>query len=142
MYTICRYLDASKISRLLLVEPNPGMHEGLKKNALAAGFKEGQFEIVPCGAEEKAKVEELTGLGHESVDSVVSLLALCGIPESRSVDRIYLLPLHIAELIPICRKVIAALYDYLKPGGTFYFFEHVASKHPRARQTQGKSFPM
>lgn len=59
------------------------MHEGLRKNALAAGFKEGQFQIVPCGAEEKAKVEQFTGLGHESVDSVVSLLALCGIPESK-----------------------------------------------------------
>lgn len=79
----CRYLDPSKITRLLLVEPNPGMHAGLRKNALAAGFKEGQFEIVACGAEEKAKVEQLTGLGNESVDSVVSLLALCGIPESR-----------------------------------------------------------
>jgi hypothetical protein len=59
------------------------MHEGLRKNAVAAGFKEGQFQIVPCGAEEKLSVEQLTGLGHESVDSVVSLLALCGIPDSR-----------------------------------------------------------
>ena len=84
----CRYLDASKITKLLLVEPNPGMHDGLRKNALAAGFKEGQFQIVPCGAEEKAKVEQLTGLGHESVDSVVSLLALCGIPDSKSVPTI------------------------------------------------------
>ncbi|KAK9895606.1 S-adenosyl-L-methionine-dependent methyltransferase [Cystobasidium minutum MCA 4210] len=117
-----KYLDASKISRLLLVEPNPGMHEGLRKNALAAGFKEGQFQIVPCGAEEKAKVEQFTGLGHESVDSVVSLLALCGIPESK--------------------RVIAALYDYLKPGGTFYFFEHVASKHAGARSLQDRLNPL
>lgn len=31
------------------------------------------------------------------------------------------------------------MYDYLKPGGTFYFFEHVASKHNGARSTQGEA---
>lgn len=80
---IVRYLDASKITRLILVEPNPGMHTGLRRNALRAGFKEGQFEIVACGAEEREAVEKATGLGIESVDCVVSVLALCGIPDSR-----------------------------------------------------------
>lgn len=78
-----RYFDASKITRLILVEPNPGMHEGLRASARKAGFAKDQFEIVPCGAEERARVEELTGLGKGSVDCVVSVLALCGIPDSR-----------------------------------------------------------
>lgn len=122
------------------------MHEGLRKNALAAGFKEGQFQIVPCGAEEKAKVEQLTGLGHESVDSVVSLLALCGIPESKYVIALMFTIMRNvlwwteSDYLPLFRKVIAALYDYLKPGGTFYFFEHVASKHNAARSTQGETY--
>lgn len=59
------------------------MHEGLRASARKAGFAKDQFEIVPCGAEERARVEELTGLGKGSVDCVVSVLALCGIPDSR-----------------------------------------------------------
>lgn len=78
-----KYFDSSKISRLYLIEPNPGMHTGLRENAKKAGFKEGQFEIVGCGAEEHEKVRQMTGLGKESVDNVVSVLALCGIPDSR-----------------------------------------------------------
>jgi len=117
-----KYYDPSKISRILLVEPNPGMHANLRKNALKAGFREGQFEIVACGAEDRAKVEQLTGLGKGSVDSVTSVLALCGIPQSKT--------------------VIAALYEYLKPGGTFYFFEHVASKEVAVKKRQDQLTPL
>lgn len=94
------------------------MHPNLRKNALAAGFREDQFQIVQSGAEDRAKVEKLTGLGKESVDSVTSVLALCGIPGSKA--------------------VIAALYEYLKPGGTFYYFEHVASKEAEVKKRQGE----
>ena len=80
-----KYFNASKIAKLYLIEPNPGMHQGLRENARKAGFGDGQFEIVGCGAEEHEKVRQLTGLGKESVDNVVSVLALCGIPDSRYV---------------------------------------------------------
>jgi len=116
-----KYFDASKVTKLYLIEPNPGMHQGLRENARKAGFRDGQLEIVGCGAEEHEKVRQLTGLGKESVDNVVSVLALCGIPDSR--------------------KVIAALYEYLKPGSKFYFFEHVASHHAPARRTQDMLTP-
>lgn len=117
-----RYLSPKKIKHLYLVEPNPGMHANLRLNAIKAGFAEDQFTIIATGAENAAEVQRLTGLGKESVDTVTSLLALCGIPQPRT--------------------VIAALYDYLKPGGKFYFFEHVASKHTPARRTQDRINPL
>jgi SAM-dependent methyltransferase len=136
-----RYLSPKKIKHLYLVEPNPGMHANLRLNAIKAGFAGDQFTIIATGAENAAEVQRLTGLGKESVDTVTSLLALCGIPQPRWIphtDR----PLsrrlaHDFRLSHSRRTVIAALYDYLKPGGKFYFFEHVASKHTPARRTQG-----
>ena len=137
-----RYLSPKKIKHLYLVEPNPGMHTNLRLNALKAGFAEDQFTIIATGAENAAEVQRLTGLGKESVDTVTSLLALCGIPQPRWVASHR--PLVCQELAHgargfayIYRTVIAALYEYLKPGGRFYFFEHVASKHTPARRTQG-----
>ena len=59
------------------------MHKGLRQNALKAGFSESQFQIVGCGAEQARQIEDATGLGMDSVDCVVSVLALCGIPDSK-----------------------------------------------------------
>lgn len=59
------------------------MHPSIHRNALKAGFRPDQIEIVPYGAEEFDKVQAATGLSSESVDCVTSMLALCTIPNPR-----------------------------------------------------------
>lgn len=54
----------------------------LEANLAKYGFTKDKYQIVQCGAQEKDKIEQLTGLTHNSVDCVTSILALCGIPDS------------------------------------------------------------
>ncbi|KAK4224735.1 S-adenosyl-L-methionine-dependent methyltransferase [Podospora fimiseda] len=97
--TLSRF--SSNITKILGVEPNTGIHpllrSQIKKNNL-----EDKYTIVPCGVEDLAssgKVEK------ESVDSIMTVLCLCSIPEPQ--------------------KNIKELYTYLKPGGRWYVYEHV-----------------
>ena len=83
--------------RWIGLEPNPHMHKFLREEASAHGL---QAEIQTASA-------EATGLSAESADAVISTLVLCSVDD---VD---------AVLAEICR--------ILKPGGRFYFIEHVAA---------------
>ncbi|KAB5554397.1 hypothetical protein GE09DRAFT_1120795 [Coniochaeta sp. 2T2.1] len=77
------------------------MHPQLQESIAKAGL-EGTYEIVPVG------IESLASSGRvekESVDSIVTLLCLCSIPDPE--------------------YNIKELYSYLKPGGRWYVFEHV-----------------
>lgn len=56
------------------------MFPGLRKNLKRAGFKEGQYVICECGAEEEEKVLAIAGIKKGDVDTVVSVFALCSIP--------------------------------------------------------------
>ncbi|GAA97364.1 uncharacterized protein L969DRAFT_17274 [Mixia osmundae IAM 14324] len=103
-----KYLSHDKITRLVLIEFNSTMYPALTRSAIDAGF-EGKFEILGFGAEDAHRIKKTTGLTPGSVDTVISVLALCGIPQSQ--------------------EVIDSLYEYLKPGGQFLFFEHCASPH-------------
>ncbi len=79
------------------VEPNPHMHRYVKEKAAALGR---QVELV-TGSAQRLEV------GSESVDALVSTLVLCSVPD---------LDATLTEI----RRV-------LKPGGRFYFIEHVAA---------------
>jgi SAM-dependent methyltransferase len=92
------------IAKVYGVEPNAQSHSGLRQRANAAGL-ESVYEILPVGIESIAKE---TGVQKGSVDAIVSLLCLCSIPEPE--------------------KNIKELYSYLKPGGRWYLYEHVAIK--------------
>lgn len=92
------------ITKVYGVEPNAQSHSGLRKRANAAGL-EGVYEILSVGIEDIAKE---TVVEKGSVDAIVSLLCLCSIPEPE--------------------KNIKELHSYLKPGGRWYLYEHVAIK--------------
>lgn len=100
----------SKVTRLILVEPNASMHPSLRENANAAGFTEsdGSLLLLGCGG---AAADEtplaLAGVGSDSVDTIVSIHVLCGIP-------------HHDQAIEMYRRM-------LHPGGLFLFYEHVRS---------------
>jgi len=84
-------------TRWIGIEPNPYMHERLRQNAAAAGITANVQE----GSADALPVED------GSVDCVISTLVLCSVPDVA------------ATLGEIARV--------LKPGGTFYFIEHVAA---------------
>lgn len=84
-------------TKVIAVEPNPYMHRTLSREAGKAGI---ELSLRSRGA-------EATGLAAESIDAVVSTLVLCTVPD---------LEASIREI----RRV-------LRPGGQFYFLEHVAA---------------
>ena len=89
------------VTRVYGVEPNPGVHHLLREQISAAELQD-VYEVVPVG------IEDLASSGRvapKSVDCIVSVLCLCSIPEPR--------------------KNIVELYEYLKPGGRWYVYEHV-----------------
>lgn len=105
-----KYYVRSQVERLILVEPNTAMHPRLRAKANASGYFEsdGSLLLLGCGAaasDEKALA--LAGVGSESVDCVMAIHVLCGIPGP-------------AQAVELYRRL-------LKPGGLFAFFEHVRS---------------
>jgi len=95
-----------RIRHVFGVEPNVGVHRELRARVAAAGL-EGMYEVVPVGIEDLGSSGYV---GKGSVDCVVCIRCLCGIPEPE--------------------RNIRELYQYLKPGGRMYIFEHVtASSH-------------
>jgi SAM-dependent methyltransferase len=90
-----RYLPAG--ARLIAIEPNRYMHEGLRAAAARHGV---EVDLRDCGAEH-------TGLPDHSVDTVISSLVLCSVADPAA--------------------VIAEVRRVLRPGGTFRFVEHVVA---------------
>lgn len=88
------------------------MHERIKKLAGSAGFTEvdGSLLILPYGAEQTSLL--ISALGQPgSVDTLVSVLTLCSVPDP----------------INTIRTLVERL---LKPGGQLLFIEHVRSPRP------------
>lgn len=75
----CKYLDTTRVTRYIALEPNTQIHEHIAANAVKAGFEPAQIQIISYGAEETDKI--LDALGGEQVDTLVSILSLCGIPD-------------------------------------------------------------
>ncbi|KAK3996682.1 S-adenosyl-L-methionine-dependent methyltransferase [Cladorrhinum sp. PSN332] len=94
------------ITKILGVEPNAGIHPLLSAQIARHNLQD-KYSIVPCGVEDLAT----SGVEKESVDSIMTVLCLCSIPEPQ--------------------KNIKELYTYLKPGGRWYVYEHV-KVHPDA----------
>ncbi len=90
------------------VEPNPHMHAQLRERAAECGFGAVEFRTVTA---------EGIDLPPASVDAVVATLVLC------SVD-------HPSAVVEDIQRV-------LRPGGRFYFLEHVAApRGTRSRRFQ------
>lgn len=109
----------SQATRLVLVEPNVDMHPAIRKSANEAGYWEGDGSllILGCGgAISDERALKLAGIGPSSIDTVVSIHVLCGIPNP-------------AQAIEMYRRL-------LKPGGLLLFYEHVRSEEPFSARCQ------
>ena len=97
---------ASKsITKIYGVEPNPQSCVALRQRVKDVGLGE-SYHVVPVGIEHLDDPSAWDGrIAPESVDCIVCVLCLCSIPEPE--------------------KNVALLYRLLKPGGTWYVYEHV-----------------
>lgn len=113
-----KYLDSARVTKYVALEPNVLMHPEIRRAAGAAGLNEadGNLIILACGAEDTASI--LTSLeGYQPVDTIVSTLTLCSVPEPQ-------------------RTIKSLVSDVLKPGGELLFFEHVQNPHPHVARWQ------
>lgn len=107
-----KYLDTARVTKYVALEPNVLMHDQIRSAADAAGFTEaaGTFVLLSCGAEDTTTI--LTSLGgYQPVDTLVSVLTLCSVPEPQE-------------------TIKSLVTEVLKPGGQLLFFEHV--RNPQA----------
>ena len=102
-----KYLDRAKITKYVALEPNVHMHSEIRLAANAGGYNEvdDTLVILSCGAEDTTSILATLG-GYQPVDTIVSVLTLCSIPEPQ-------------------QTINALATDVLKPGGELLFFEHV-----------------
>lgn len=114
------YLDRSRVTKYIALEPNRHMHMAIRRTAASCGFSEfdGTLVILPIGAEDAPSVLE-----PRSVDTLVSILTLCSIPDGETTIR-------------------SLVQTSLKPGGQFLFYEHVDSPLQRVRWWQRALSPI
>ena len=98
--------------RLTVAEPNPHMALRLRRRAAKRGR---EVAIVPAFGEELP-------FRDGSFDSVVTTLVLCMVGD---LDRV------VQETVRV-----------LKPGGSFFFYEHVVSPRPPMRKWQDRANPL
>jgi SAM-dependent methyltransferase len=79
------------------IEPNPYMHEYLRKRAGALGIR----------VDLRQELAEEIDIASESIDTVISTLVLCSVGNLGG--------------------VLAEIYRVLRPGGRFLFLEHVGA---------------
>lgn len=104
-----QYLDRSKVTKYIAIEPNASMHASIRSKANEIGFTEadGTLVIVPYGAEHINLVTSAIG-GLHSIDTMLFFMSLCGVPKPQETSR-------------------RLNNELLKPGGLVLFYEHVRS---------------
>ena len=103
-----------QITKIYGVEPNTMFHEQLRSNARKHGL-EGVYEPVAAYAQDL----ESSGIKKGSIDTIITVHVLCSVGSH-------------------AEKIVRSLYEYLKPGGQWLVYEHVASKHAPVRNWQSK----
>ena len=98
--------------RLTVVEPNPHMAKRFRRRAAGLGRR---VSIV-------SERGERMSFPDASFDSVVTTLVLCTVEE--------------------LRQVLSEARRVLRPGGAFFFYEHVASESPRRRRWEDRLNPL
>lgn len=88
------------------MEPNTDLHPELLANVKKHGLSD-TYTIVPCGIEDITTLYKY-GVVHGTIDTVMSVQVLCGVPR----------PAQVAKEI----------YKLLKPGGQMIVYEHVMSE--------------
>ena len=107
--------DKSKITKIYGVEPNVDLHDALQKTVKQCGLSD-TYTIVPCGAEDFQTLARY-GIEKGSVDTILSVQVICGVPEPQ--------------------KTLRGMYELLKPGGQMIVYEHVESHDAVSRFVQG-----
>ncbi|KAJ6621340.1 hypothetical protein B0H10DRAFT_2432374 [Mycena sp. CBHHK59/15] len=108
------YLDRTRVTQYIALEPNTLMHPAIRARANKAGFREADGSLLvlaACGAEDTEAIRALLAAHGGQVDTLLTVMTLCCIPEPE------------AALARLVRGV-------LKSGGALLFYEHVLS--PRA----------
>ena len=113
---LSRY-NLANITQVYGVEPNIHLHQALWEKAKSSGLSD-IYEIIPCGVENTAELER-HGVSTRSIDTVLSVQALCSVPRA---DR-----------------VLRRLHALMKPGGQFIVYEHVKSKDMLSAVVQSMS---
>ena len=106
------FYDRAKVRSLSAVEPSSGMSVRARERMSALGWV---VRIEPLAGENLP-------YGDDSFDCVISSLTLCSVADPP--------------------RVLAEIWRVLRPGGTFRFFEHVASEHPERRKWQDRFNPL
>ena len=75
------------------------------------------YTIIPCGIEDEDRLRSF-GLTQGSVDTVLSVQVLCGVPQPK--------------------EMIKRLYSLLKPGGKLVVYEHVRAVDSISFKVQSK----
>ena len=103
-----KYLDHSKVTKYIALEPNQFMHDEIRDKALPFGYAEsdGSMIILTTGAENISSI--ISSIGVHSVDTMICIMTLCSIPSAEETLK-------------------SLVRDILKPGGQILFYEHVKS---------------
>lgn len=105
------FLNRTKVSLYIALEPNMDMHDKIRENSKAAGFseEENSLLILRHSAEDTRAIKnDLTERKIEYIDTMVCILSLCSVPNAENVTR-------------------SLVRDLLRPGGEFLYYEHVRS---------------
>lgn len=92
------------VRKIYGVEPNSISAKALKKRVAEVGLEK-TYEVLPVGIED---LQKEANIQPGSVDAIVTVQCLCSIPEPEKNARL--------------------LYEYLKPGGRWYVYEHVRAE--------------
>lgn len=110
--------DRSKVTRLVLVEPNPDMTPMLRAAAEKKGYneKDGSLVLLCEGATPKDLPRLKDYIKPGSIDTVVLMHVMCSIPQPAACIEMY--------------------RDFLRPGGEMLFFEHIAAEENFTKKMQ------
>jgi hypothetical protein len=97
-----------RITHIYFVEPNTSMHNKLREKASKTGLN-GKYTIITAGAEDLVAELGKHGVLPGTVNAIVSILCLCGVPAVES-------------------KVVGVLYKMLASGGQLVIWEHVLNR--------------
>ncbi|KAF8699679.1 Methyltransferase domain, partial [Rhizoctonia solani] len=116
------YLDRTRVTKYIAIEPNVRMHNEIRDMAQKHGYKAEEVFVLGCGAEEAEVILATLG-GEHCVDTIVSILTLCTIPDPKA-------------------AAYALIKSVLKSGGQFLWYEHIANPLPDVRTWQRLLTPL
>ncbi|EMC94244.1 hypothetical protein BAUCODRAFT_36713 [Baudoinia panamericana UAMH 10762] len=101
-----------KIEKIYGVEPNVLFHKQLKAGAKKAGLED-RYEPIAAYAQDL----ESRGIKKGSIDTIITVHVLCSVGSHAP-------------------GIVKELYEYLKPGGLWLVYEHVAARNVPVKSWQ------